>query len=221
MASSKHRAAAFVLLLASGLASAEPSQFGPYLEASAGKTHFDLEKAGLDYWSEVPAEASSLDRRGTGYALAVGFRYSRYLAVEVAYMDLGRTTYLVEDNGAAARLDLGSKGPALSLIGSWPISEVFSLEGRAGLYFSDVDIGTTILVGAIAGLGILEGESGGWNPGWLLGAGAVASFGDRWSIRAGYDYFDRKAAGLRHPVQDTELESRAGRWSLNLRYSFF
>jgi OmpA-OmpF porin, OOP family len=220
MASSMHRAAALVLLLVSGIAAADPPEFGPYVEASVGKTHFDLEKAGLDHWSEVPAEASSLDRRGTGYELAVGMRFSPYLAVEAGYLDLGRTTYLVEDNGTAARLDLGSKGPALSLIGSWPINEVFSLEARAGFYFSDVDIGTTILAGAILGLGILEGESGGWNPGWLLGAGAAATFADHWSVRVGYDYFDGKAAGLRHPLLGTELDSRAGRWRGSLRYSF-
>jgi OmpA-OmpF porin, OOP family len=214
------RLAAFTLTLASGLASANPPVFGPYLEAGGSKTHFDLEKAGLDYWSEVPAEASSLDRGDTGYALAVGFRFSRFLALEAGYLDLGRTTYLVQDNGAAARLELGSKGPALSLIGSWPINRVFSVEGRAGMYFSDVDLGTTILAGALLGLGVLEGESGGANPGWLLGAAAAAAFGDHWSLRAGYDYFDGKAAGLRHPLLGTELDSRAGRWSLSLRYSF-
>jgi opacity protein-like surface antigen len=215
-----HRATALALLLASGIASADPSRFGPYVEAGASKTHFDLEKAGLDYWSEVPAEASSLDRRDTGYAIAVGFRFSPYLAVEAGYLDLGKTTYLIEDNGSAARLDLGSKGPTLSLIGSLPINDVFSVEARAGLYFSDVDLGTTILAGTLVVLGALEGESGGENPGWLLGAGAVASFADHWSVRAGYDYLDGKAAGLRHPALGTELDSRAGRWSLSLRYLF-
>jgi opacity protein-like surface antigen len=220
MASSTQRAAALALLLASGIASADPSEFGPYLEAGVGKTHFDLEKAGLDFWSEVPEEASSLDRGDTGYALAIGFRVSPNLAIEAGYLDLGKTTYLVEDNGAAARLALGSKGPVVSVIGSWPITDVFSVEGRAGLYFSDVDLESTIVFGTLAALGILEGESGGANPGWLLGAGVAASLGDHWSVRAGYDYFDGKAAGLRHPVLGTELESRAGRWSLNLRYAF-
>jgi opacity protein-like surface antigen len=220
MATSMHRVTALALLVACRIAAAEPSESGPYIEAGLGKTHFDLEKAGLDYWSEVPAEASSLDRSGTGYSLAFGIRFSTNLAIELAYLDLGKTTYLVEDNGSAARLDLGSKGPALSLIGSWPINEMFSVEGRAGLYFSDVDIGTTILAGTLAGLGFLEGESGGANPGWLMGAGAAASFGDHWSVRAGYDYFDGKAAGLKHPTLGTELDSRAGRWWLSLRYSF-
>jgi opacity protein-like surface antigen len=220
MAGSMRCAAVLASLLAPALASADPQLFGPYVEAGAGKTRFDLQKAGLDYWSEVSAEASSLDRRGAGYSVALGFRFSPYLAFEAAYLDLGRTTYLVEDNGASARLDLGSKGPALSLIGSWPINKMFSVEGRAGLYFSDVDIGTTLLAGVIAGLGLLEGESGGGNPGWLLGAGAAAALGDHWSLRAGYDYFDGKAAGLRHPMLGSELDSRAGRWSLTLRYAF-
>jgi opacity protein-like surface antigen len=215
-----YRAAARTVVLASGFASADAAEFGPYFEAGGGKTRFDLEKAGLDYWSEVPTEASSLDRSGAGYALAFGVRFSPLLAIEVGYVDLGKTTYLVEDNGAAARLDLGSKGPTVSLIGSWPINDVFSVEGRAGLYFSDVDLGTTILAGALVGLGALEGESGGADPGWLIGAGAAASFGDHWSVRAGYDYFDGKAAGLKHPLLGTELESRAGRWGVSLRYSF-
>jgi hypothetical protein len=140
--------------------------------------------------------------------------------MEAGYQDLGRTTYLVEDNGAAARLDLGSKGPTLTVIGSWPVNRVLSLEGRAGMYFSDVDLGMTILAGAIVGLGLLEGEVGGMDAGWVIGAAATASLGNHWSIRGGYDYFDGKAAGLRHPVQGTELDSRAGRWSLSLRYAF-
>jgi opacity protein-like surface antigen len=213
------RAAAFALCLASGTAWTDP-QFGPYVEAGAGRTYFDLKKAGLDHWSQVPAASSSLDRGDAGYSLATGFRFSPFLAIELAYLDLGKTRYLVEDNGAAARLNLGSKGPALSLIGSWRINKTFSLEGRGGLYFSDVDFGTTLIVGTVAALGIFEGESGGGDPGWLLGAGAIASLGGHWSIRAGYDYFDGKAAGLRHPVLGTELDSRAGRWGLGLRYTF-
>jgi len=217
----KHPAMAFALLLACGSAWAGPwDDFGPYMEFGAGRTRFDLEKSGLDNWTEVPADASSLDRGDTGFSLAFGYRLSPFVAIEAAYLDLGRTRYIIEDNGSTARLDLGSSGPAVSVIGSLPLNGTFSLEGRAGMYFSDVRIGMALLVGTMGALGAFEGETGGSDAGWMLGAGAVASFHDNWSMRVGYDYFDGKAAGLKHPVLGTELDSRAGRWSLNLRYAF-
>jgi hypothetical protein len=217
------RVTILALLLAGGTASAQEAEFGPYFEGGFGRTHFDLGKANLDNWAEIPSGASSLDDGDNGYSLAVGFRFSRYLAFEAEYLDLGKTSYLVKDQGETARLELGSKGPALSMIGSLPLGNVLSLEGRAGLYFSQVDM-TTFLVGT--GLDILFFDEDyplealrSTDPGWMFGAGVAATFG-HWSARVHYDYFNRKAAGLRDLLTGNELDSRAGRWTFGFRYSF-
>jgi OOP family OmpA-OmpF porin len=212
------------VLLAAGQASAQSPDFGFYLQADAGSTHFDLSKARLDQWTDVSSTSSSIDRGDMGFALAAGFRFSPYLAVEASYLDLGRTSYLVRDNGASARLNLGSKGPAVSVLGSLPINHIFSLEGRAGLYFSDVDLATFLVGAGLEALFYDEGDPpevlAGSDPGWVVGAGVAASFGRHWSTRLRYDYFDSKAAGLREPVLHRKLESRAGRWMIGIRYSF-
>jgi opacity protein-like surface antigen len=227
---SMRRAAAFALLVATGSAVAEPSDSGWYVEANIGRTHFNLEKSGLDHWSQVPDTASSFKRGDTGWALAGGIRFSPLLAIEAGLLDLGETKYLVQDKGSTATLKLGSRGPTLSLIVTWPIYRMFWFEGRAGMYWGYPSVKLTPVAPVVAGfLTLAELNSyaqdphdlkGGSDPGWLIGAGAAAALGDHWSIRVGYDYFDGKAASLRDPVHGTELDSRAGRWKLGLRYAY-
>lgn len=221
MTSSIHRASiACVLLLAGGFASArEPDDWGPYVQLDLGTTRFDVRKTALDEWSEVPAEASSLDKSDIGYSLAAGFRFSPYLAIEAAYLDLGRYSYRVEDEEGTVELGFGSRGPALSVIGTWPINDTWSLEGRAGAYLGKSKLRGWVSLALDPDDGLeLEG-SGGSDAGLLLGAGIVATFSGNWAVRLGYDYIDEAAA-----VPETELgpgvKSSAGRVSLGIRYRF-
>src|SRR5690606_10031185 len=86
---------------------------------------------------------SGLDKSDLGFEIALGYQLLPYLAVEAAYIDLGKAAYEAEgtvDDGtgaveASTDLTLGAKGPALSLVGAWPIRETLSLDARAGAFF--------------------------------------------------------------------------------------
>lgn len=219
------RILASVVFLAAGSASAgESAEWGPYVEADMGTTYFNVGKGRLDNWSAVTADASRLDKGDRGYSLAVGFRFSPYIAVEAAYMDLGRSSYLVEDAGGSATLGFGSRGAAVSVLGTWPINRTFALEGRGGLYFGESKLRAWIAAGFdIDESGDLDWwlqGAGGGNPALLLGVGAVASFGPHWAVRLSYDYIYGDAVALRNSGLDAGMNSSVGRVALGLRYLF-
>jgi OmpA-OmpF porin, OOP family len=213
-------AIACALLLASGAASArEPDEWGPYVGFDMGTTSFNVHKAELDALSEVPAAASTLDRSDFGISLAVGFRFSQYLAVEAAYLDLGSYSYRVEDEDGIAQLSFGSRGPALSVIGALPINDTWSLEARAGGFLGNSKLRGWVALTVDAEDGFELFGAGGSDATLLLGAGVVGSFGGNWVVRLGYDYIDEAAA---IPATETNpgVNSRAGRVSLGIRYRF-
>jgi opacity protein-like surface antigen len=224
MASSTRRAAAGLLLvLTAGSASAgSPAEWGPYFSMDMGSTTFNVHKGRLDNLSEIPSGSSNLDEADRGYSLAAGFRFSPYFAVEAAYLDLGKSSYLVQDQNGAATLGFGSSGAALSLLGSWPITNHLSLEARGGVYF-----GESRMRGWVAAyFDILDGELE-WleagvagNAGLLLGAGVVQSFGSHWALRLGYDYVGGNALAIRNTELQSGMESSAGRLSVGIRYLF-
>jgi OmpA-OmpF porin, OOP family len=217
------RAFAFALLLAAGSASArEPSEWGAYVAVDMGTTYFNVGKGRLDEWSEAPSGNSSLDKGDRSFSLAAGFRFSPYLAVEAAYLDLGTSSYLITDETGAASVGFGSQGAAVSLLGSWPFNRTFSLEGRAGLYFGESQMRGWVTATFDLGDGelvSLEGAGGG-NPGLLFGAGVVARLGENLAVRLGYDYLSGNAIAMRNTDLDANMESSAGRVSLGIRYLF-
>jgi len=224
MRSSMRRAAAgFLLLLAAASASAEsPPEWGPYFAADMGSTSFIVRKGRLDNLSEIPSGTSDLDKADRGYSLAAGFRFSPFLAVEAAYLDLGRSSYLVEDQNGAAVLGFGSRGAALSLLGSWPLARNLAFEARGGFYFAD----SRMRAWVSAGIDLLEGElewleaGAAGDPAVLLGAGIVQSFGKHWALRLGYDYLSGHALAIRNTGLGSGMDSSAGRFSVGIHYLF-
>ena len=211
------------MVLAAGSASAaSPPEWGPYFAADMGSTSFTVRKGRLDNLSEIPSGTSDLDKADRSYSLAAGFRFSPYLAVEAAYLDLGRSSYLVEGQDGAAVLGFGSRGAALSLLGSWPLTRNLAFEARGGFYFADskmrawVSATFDLLEGELESLG--AGAAG--NPAVLLGAGVVQSFGKNWALRVGYDYLSGNALAIRKTDLGSGMNSSAGRLSVGIRYLF-
>jgi opacity protein-like surface antigen len=109
------------------------------------------------------------------------------------------------------------------VFGTWPINRTFALEARGGLYFGESKLRGWVS----AGFDIDEGDLdwwlrgvGGGNPGLLLGAGVVASYGAHWAVRLSYDYIHGDAVAIRNSDLDAGMDSSAGRVALGLRYLF-
>lgn len=199
-----------------------PDPWGPYVGMDLGMTVFNVQRESLDDLLGRPAGTSSLDATDPGYSLVVGFRFSKYLAVEGSWLDLGSATYRL-DNGDAD-LKLGSQAAALSVLANFPLNSAWSLEGRVGVYFSNarlhgwLSVATQIGSGGIEDIW-LEGE-GGSDAAGVLGVGIVRSLSERWTVRLGYEYFTDNAIDVRETTGGDRLDTSASRWLLGVRYRF-
>lgn len=62
----------------------------------------------------------------------VGFKFNPYFGVEGMYTNFGD----FGNSAASASVD----GYGVAAVGSWPMSETFSVYGKAGMFFSTVDV---------------------------------------------------------------------------------
>jgi opacity protein-like surface antigen len=77
--------------------------------------------------------AASCDSRDQAYKVYAGYRFTRHLAVEAGYTDLGKATATLGDSITETK----PRGMAAHAVGAWPLSERFSLLGRIGLIYGD------------------------------------------------------------------------------------
>jgi opacity protein-like surface antigen len=94
---------------------------------------------------------SSVSQGATPYSLTVGYKWMKYLATEVSYMDLGNANYrssltcvgVVCDGGSdtdtgTAKGQWDATGWPVSVLGIWPIDDAWSVFGRVGVFIGDV-----------------------------------------------------------------------------------
>ncbi|MGQ0800704.1 MAG: outer membrane beta-barrel protein [Pseudomarimonas sp.] len=101
-----------------------------------------------------------------------GYQFNRHFAVEGGYIDLGE----IEPEAGGAALDADSL--QLAAVGFVPITEAFSLYGKAGLHRWDAD----------TGLALINGEDSGTDP--TYGFGAQYRFSERFALRADVSRFE-------------------------------
>ncbi|MFL6709823.1 MAG: OmpA family protein [Massilia sp.] len=77
------------------------------------------------------------DERDVGYRLFVGKQLNTWLAVEAGYFDLGKFGFQsTTDQGGVLNGEVGFRGVNLDLVGQLPLSQRFSLLGRAGVQYA-------------------------------------------------------------------------------------
>jgi hypothetical protein len=149
-------------LLAVGAHAAEPT-FTPgfYLGGSVGGATHDVDNGGaqdsilvgfggIGGGGIVTVLRSGLetDDDSTGWRGLAGYRFNRYFAAELEYLDFGTShiheSYLIDvgfpfPDGFTIEKDFDTdvSGPALSALGKLPLGENFELFLRAGVLFAD------------------------------------------------------------------------------------
>jgi len=155
--------------------------------------HCDVESAALD------------GNNATAYHFGGGYRVNPYLAVELAYVDLGHSGshYRVVSGGITA--DITSRyrldGYQASLLGRWPVTERFAVLGKLGVF--------------AARLRYSETGTEAFNPlprsftaptdsstKTAFGLGAEYRLDPRWSIRADWDRY--QGIGRRFAFTESE-----------------
>jgi OOP family OmpA-OmpF porin len=166
----KHRiAAALAAVLGSMIASTASAETpsGLYFNVMGGATSVDMGGSQEDFDEGIAfpiAEAffnagldvldfeSSLDDSDIGWGVQVGYRFNRFLAAEVGYVNLGEALYeavmTVSDGFESLPVEVSARiqtqGPTAAVLGLLPVSESFDVHAKAGLYFSDTRLRTRV-----------------------------------------------------------------------------
>jgi OmpA-OmpF porin, OOP family len=124
---------ASALALASLLVATQASA-QTFIGASIGQSKIEEELAsGL-------ITSGSIDGSDTAFELFGGYMFNRHLGIEGAYVDLGEVTYSGDFFGDPV---VGGKvevmGFSVAALGSYPLSEQFSLFGKIGLFLWEAE----------------------------------------------------------------------------------
>jgi hypothetical protein len=136
MRSARAWLAAAVLGLGAATALAQEPGMGFYMGVSAGATDADEGNA-------VPLLITSgtFDGSSSGIKLFGGVAFSKNLAFEMAWVDLGEATYSGTFLGTPVMYGtLETSGLNMSIVGTIPLNPSFALFGKVGLFAWDADM---------------------------------------------------------------------------------
>jgi opacity protein-like surface antigen len=150
----------------------------------------------------LPAGLSA-DETDVGWNFSLGYRVNKYLAAELAYVDSGDAS-LVEHYRPAADLSpvptvvteinrsytVTSRGPALSVLGSLPLSSQWEVFVRGGVLFAkqEVEASTRAVGGSAVTPGPIARDFS--DEVVTVGAGVQWAFLPRWTARLEYQRTD-------------------------------
>jgi OmpA-OmpF porin, OOP family len=126
-----------VLALAASLAGTQVSAQA-FVGGSLGQSDIDEEiTAGL-------IDSGTVDAKDTGWKIFGGYMFNRHVGVEAAYLNLGEVSYSGTFGGlpvTGGKVEL--TGFNIAALGSYPISEQFSVFGKLGLFIWDAEASDT------------------------------------------------------------------------------
>ena len=133
----KRLVAASALAL-SGLLAATQASAQAFVGASIGQSDVDEDiTAGL-------ITSGSVDGKDTAFKVFGGYMFNRHFGVEGAYVDLGEVTYSGSFFGSpvtGGRVE--TTGFNVAALGSYPVTEEFSVFGKIGLFFWEAEASDT------------------------------------------------------------------------------
>lgn len=140
---------------------------------------------------------SSVDERDASFSAALGYTFNRYVSVELSYADLGEATItrvtnfnfgtpLVAPQTLRVNQELSAETLALTVLGTYPLSERWSLFGRGGYGHSESDI--DVRAGFTApGSTPTRFSQDFDSDDFVVGAGVGYRLSSRWSLRLDYE----------------------------------
>ena len=139
--------------------------------------------------------STSVDDRDTAYRLYAGYRLHRYVASELAYVDLGE--YTLSSTVAPAgtlRTRIRHSGAELSVLGLLPIGETFTLFGKVGV----IALRSRAEFSGSGSVRVFDdsGSHSSRRSGASYGVGMMADFGPRWSARVEYNRYEKVGGEL-------------------------
>jgi OmpA-OmpF porin, OOP family len=169
---------------------------GFYAGAALGQSSYREGCADFNRVAGTGGTAFTCTREDTAGKLFAGWRFLRYLAAEVSYIDYGEAKATSAVAGAPATGTTKVKAAGISALGILPVGERFSILGRLGL----LQVNTrTQVSGAVSGL---EDDD---ETEMHVGIGALYQFSGGWGMRVEYER-----------LNDTKIDL----FSLGVQYRF-
>lgn len=199
-----------------GLNAAAPSYAQWYVGASIGKSDIKFDNAAqsdqfLDLGFTNPSTTSNT--KDTGYRAFGGYQLHKYIAIEAAYVDLGRFGFRTDVTpkgslSGSTRID----GFEVSALGTLPIGDRFGVFARVGALAGETRTSYT-------GSGSIETLIGGDNQKrrsteLVYGAGAMYNINKNFSVRGEWSRYEKLGSILTGGRTDANL------YSLGLVYRF-
>ena len=116
---------------------------GWYIGANLGKAEANIDDADITTLLQSTGATSvsiNEDDRDTAFKIFGGYQYSKHMAVEADYFDLGEFGYTATTVPAGTLTGQAKiNGVSLDLVGMRPLSEKFSVFGRIGLNYAQTE----------------------------------------------------------------------------------
>jgi opacity protein-like surface antigen len=143
-------------------------------------------------WS---VDKSNVGQGATPYSLTVGYKWMKYFATEISYIDLGNADYTAKvscDTLASCEVASGdgtgkvkgqwdAKGWPVSVLGIWPIDDSWEVFGRVGVFIGDVKL--TAKAVESDGSWLAKGHESTSSTEFIGGVGTNFNFMDTWTAR--------------------------------------
>jgi opacity protein-like surface antigen len=168
------------------------------INVNANKIDNSIQNSFDSIGAPIDVVKSSVSQGSSPYSLTVGYKWMKYFATEISYIDLGNANYrstiesglLVEPPfTGTVKGQWDAKGWPVSVLGIWPIDDSWSVFGRVGLFMGDVKL-TAKAVDATTGE-LICGPGGDCARGhtkdnstqFIGGVGTDFNFMDTWTAR--------------------------------------
>lgn len=175
-----------VLPLLAALISTAAFADGPYVVGEVTHSRLTLDSGTFDDALRA-AGATSVTSHDSGngnqWRLQAGYKFNPYFAVEAGYIDLGKADYRASYAGGSARGSEKAGGVDFAVLGILPVTEGFSLFGKAGFVAAKVETRLTSTAPAATSI---RDSSTDVRP--LLGLGATYSMTKNIDLRFDYDH---------------------------------
>jgi opacity protein-like surface antigen len=161
---------------------ADENPTGFYAGGGFGRFNLDIDNVS-DFGSSVSRAVNDNDNT---YKLFAGYRFAPFLALQAAYVNLGRPGDAISSAGTNGRYRLKMDGFAPSVIGTVPIGPL-ELSGELGYYYYNVDVGTNL--GSPGSQFVTSSHS---RSDFFYGAGLGITVLDHLNVKAEYQRLDLK-----------------------------
>ena len=121
-------------------------------------------------------DEGAYDDDDTAFSAFGGYQFNRWFGLEGGYVDFGE----IESNARSNATSLEGDSVYLTAVGTIPVTDKFSIYGKAGVHRWNLDNQIPALTGTA--------DDSDTDP--TYGVGVQFRFNDRFSLRTGYDRFE-------------------------------